>query len=91
MVQMLCNTDTMYKHAGGPSAIKQLSANWALLTDEEKKEWKVKASDGLSWMSTPEQKKKAIHELICITEENVSYVSVYCLAVSMFVCFISYS
>lgn len=62
------------KRTEGSNVIKQLSTKWASLTDEEKRQWKVKASDGLSWISTPEQKKKAVHELISITEENVSYI-----------------
>ena len=41
--------------------------------ENEKEEWKEKASKGIcSTISTPEQKKKAVCELISITQENVS-------------------
>ena len=54
----------------------KLSEKWASLTDDQKKEWKDKASKGVSWVSTPEQKKKTVRELISITQENVSCVHV---------------
>ena len=41
--------------------------------ENEKKEWKDKAAKGVySTISTPESKKKAVRELIAITQENVS-------------------
>ena len=53
----------------------KLSEKWANLMENEKKEWNDKAAKGIySTISTPESKKKAIRELIAITQENVSYV-----------------
>ena len=48
-----------------------LSEMWASLSEKEKEEWREKAK-GFSWISTPEQKKKTIRELIASTRENVS-------------------
>ena len=48
-----------------------LSQMWASLSAEEKEQWKEKAK-GFSWISTPEQKKNAIRELVTSTRENVS-------------------
>ena len=58
----------------GPSKITKLSEMWANLVDNEKEEWKEKASKGMysNNISTPEQKRKAVRELISITQENVS-------------------
>lgn len=50
----------------------ELSKKWSNLMDSEKKEWKDKAASGISSITcTPESKKKMIHELISITQENV--------------------
>ena len=62
-------------HTIGPSKITKISEMWASLVDNEKEEWKEKACKGMylnNIISTPEQKKKAMHELISITQENVS-------------------
>ena len=48
-----------------------LSEMWASLGEKEKEEWREKAK-GFSWISTPEQKKNTIRELIASTRENVS-------------------
>ena len=57
----------------GSSKITKLSEKWASLMENEKEEWKEKASKGMySTISTPEQKKKAVRELNSITQQNVS-------------------
>ena len=48
-----------------------LSEMWASLSEKEKEEWREKANR-FSWISTPEQKRKTIQELIASTRENVS-------------------
>ena len=58
----------------GCSKMPVLSQMWASLSTEEKEQWKEKAK-GFSWISTPEQKKKAIRELVTLTRENVSLYS----------------
>ena len=48
--------------------MKKLSEKWATFSDDQKAEY---ASDGMTWVSTLDQKKKVVRELIAITEENV--------------------
>ena len=65
--------DILNHSVEGPSKITKLSEKWAGLMESEKGEWKEKASKGIfSTVSTPEQKKRAVRELISITQENVS-------------------
>ncbi len=56
----------------GTSKMTKLSAKWATFSDDQKAEYKAKASEGMTWVSTLDQKKKVVRELIAITEENVS-------------------
>ena len=51
--------------------MKKLSEKWATFSDDQKAEYKAKASDRMTWVSTLDQKKKVVRELIAITEENV--------------------
>ena len=64
----------LFCYAEGRSKMPVLSQMWASLSAEEKEQWKEKAK-GFSWISTLEQKKKAIRELVTSTRENVSLCS----------------
>ncbi len=48
-----------------------LSQKWASLEEDERKKYKAKTADCVSWISTDAQKNKVIRELLSITKENV--------------------